>query len=114
MKLFLITHTHTKRRYCDGCLQTLQLQHLDIVLQLRHLEASVAIATPWRIGSPLRCLPSNVATTTLCLSVGITTHFSKRRYSDGFGRDGKNLGKFPTFGQKRRNQVSEFPPNVVV
>ena len=48
------------------------------------------------------------------LSVGIATLFYKRRYSDGFGQDGKNLGKFPTFGQKRRNQVSEFPPNVVV
>ena len=48
------------------------------------------------------------------LSVGIATLFYKCRYSDSFGRDGKNLGKFPTFGQKRRNQVSEFPPNVVV
>ena len=48
------------------------------------------------------------------LSVGIATLFYRRRYSDGFEQDGKNLGKFPTFGQKRRNQVSEFPPNVVV
>ena len=48
------------------------------------------------------------------LSVGIATLFYKRWYSDGFGRDGKNLGKFLTFGQKRQNQVSEFPPNVVV
>ena len=48
------------------------------------------------------------------LSVGIATLFYKRRYSDGFGRDGKKLGKFPTFGQKRRNQLLEFPPNVVV
>ena len=48
------------------------------------------------------------------LSVSIATLFYKRRYNDGFGRDGKNLGKFPTFGQKRRNQVSKFPPNVVV
>ena len=48
------------------------------------------------------------------LSVGIATPFYRRRYSDGFGRDGKNLGKFPTFGQKHRKQVSEFPPNVVV
>ena len=48
------------------------------------------------------------------LSVGIVTLFYRRRYSDGFRRDGKNLGKFPTFGQKRRNQVSEFLPNVVV
>ena len=24
------------------------------------------------------------------------------------------MGKFLTFGQKRRNQVSEFPPNVIV
>ena len=48
------------------------------------------------------------------LSVGIATLFYKCRYSDGFKRDGKNFGKFPTFGQKRRNQVLEFPPNVVV
>ena len=48
------------------------------------------------------------------LSVGIAKIFHKHRYSDGFGRDGKNLGKFPTFGQKRRNQVSEFPPNALV
>ena len=48
------------------------------------------------------------------VSVGIVTLFYKRWYSDGFRRDGKNLGKFPTFGQKRQNQVSEFPLNVLV
>ena len=81
---------------------------------LRCLEVVVAIATLWAIVSQLRRLPPNVAIATLCLSVGIATLFYKRRYSDSFGRDGKNLEKFPTFGQKRRNQVSEFPPNVVV
>ena len=103
-----------KRRYCDGCLQTSQLRHLDIVSHLRRLEVVVAIATLWAIVSQLRRLPPNVTIATLCLSVGIATLFYKRRYSDGFMRDGKNLGKFPTFGQKCQNQVSEFPPNVVV
>ena len=102
------------RRYCNGCLQTSQLRHLDIVSQLQRLEAVVAVATLWGIVSQLQRLPPNVAIATLCLSVDIVTLFYKRRYSDGFGRDGKKLGKFPTFGQKRRNQVSEFLPNVVV
>ena len=98
-----------KRRYCDGCLQTSQLRHLDIASHLRRLETVVAIAMLWAIVSQLRRLPPNTF-----LSVDIATLFYKCRYSNGFGRDGKNLGKFPTFGQKRQNQVSEFPPNVVV
>ena len=81
---------------------------------LRRLEVVVAIATLWAIVSQLQHLPPNIAIATLFLSVGIATLFYKRQYSDSFRRDGKNLGKFPTFGQKRRNQVSEFPPNVVV
>ena len=48
------------------------------------------------------------------ISVDIATLFYKRRYSDDFGRDGKKLGKFLTFGQKRQNQVSKFPPNVLL
>ena len=74
----------------------------------------IVIATLWAILSQLRRLTPNIAIETLCLSVDIATLFYKRRYSDGFGRDGKNLGKFPTFGQKRWNQVSEFLPNLVV
>ena len=99
---------------------------------LRRVPPNVAIATPRRcvalatFGGSRRnsdVLGHSVAIATSSskrrscdtfLSVGIATLFYKRRYSDGFERDGKNLGKFLTFGQKRRNQVSEFPPNVVV
>ena len=104
----------TKRRYCNGCLQTSQLRHLDVVSYLQHLEVAVAIATLWAVVSQLRRLPPNVAIAKLFLSVGIATLFYKCRYSDGLGWDAKNLEKFLTFGQKRRNQVLEFPPNVVV
>ena len=102
-----------KRRYCDEGLQTSQLRQLYIVSHLRRLHYrrnsdafghSVTIAT----------YSSKRHSCDTFISVGIATLFYKRRYSDGFGWDGKNLGKFLTFGQKRRNQVSEFPPNVVV
>ena len=113
--------------------------HISVVIPtaekaslLRRVPPNVAIPTPRHcvalatFGGSCRnsdALGHNVAIATSSskcrncdtfLSVGITTLFYKRRYSDGFRRDGKNLGKFPTFGQKHRNQVSEFSPNVVV
>ena len=66
-----------EKAYWDGCLQTSQLQHLDIVSHLRRLEAAIAIATLWGIVSQLRRLPPNVAIATLFLSVIIATLFSK-------------------------------------
>ena len=74
-------------------------------------EASVGISAKCSSLATLRAMVSQLQQG---LGVGIATGFYRRRYSDGCRPDGKNLGKFPTFGQKRRKQVSEFLPNVVV